>query len=79
MILVVVGTYPLQNAKSAPFSGARAVEKLLLIPPLARCYDLFQADHALYTPGLDENRVIGDFVHSIWTIYEVHCTKFCTR
>ena len=25
---------------------------------------IFQADHALYTPGLDENRVIGDFVWS---------------
>ena len=39
---------------------------------------IFQADHALYTPGLDENRVIGDFVHDIWICYEVHCTKFCT-
>ena len=35
----------------------------------------FQADHALYTPGLDENRIIGDFVHDIWICYEVHCTK----
>ena len=35
----------------------------------------FQADHALYTPGLDENRVIGNFVHDIWICYEVHCTK----
>ena len=39
-------------------------------------HDFFQADHALYTPGLDENRVIGDFVHDIWICYEVHCTKF---
>ena len=39
---------------------------------------IFQADHALYTPGLDENRVIGDFVHDIWICYEVHCTRFCT-
>ena len=36
---------------------------------------LFQADHALYTPGLDENRVSSDFVHDIWICYEVHCTK----
>ena len=35
----------------------------------------FQADHALYTPGLDENRIIGDFVHDIWICYEVHCKK----
>ena len=25
--------------------------------------------------GLDENRVIDDFVHDIWICYEVHCTK----
>ena len=42
-------------------------------------FEFFQADHALYTPGLDENRVIGDFVHDIWICYEVHCTKLCTR
>ena len=27
------------------------------------------------TPGLDENRVIGDFVYDIWIFYKVHCTK----
>ena len=26
----------------------------------------FQAEHALYTPGLDENRGSRDFVHDIW-------------
>ena len=35
-------------------------------------YIIFQADQALYTPGLDENRVIGDFVHDIWICYELH-------
>ena len=28
-----------------------------------------------HLPGLDENRVIDDFVHDIWICYEVHCTN----
>ena len=39
----------------------------------------FQAEHALYTPCLDENRGSSDFVHDIWICYKVQCTKFCTR
>ena len=43
--------------------------------------NLFQAEHALYTPGLDENHGSSDFVHSIWICYRnaavaVQCTKF---
>ena len=40
---------------------------------------LFQAEHALYTPGLDENRGSSDFVRDIWIRYKLQCTKFCTR
>ena len=39
----------------------------------------FQAEHALYTPGLDDNRGSSDFVHDIWICYKVQYTKFCTR
>ena len=37
----------------------------------------FQAEHALYTPGLDENHGSSDFVHDIWICYKVQSTKFC--
>ena len=36
----------------------------------------FQAEHALYTPGLDENRGSGNFVHDIWMCYKVQFAKF---
>ena len=39
---------------------------------------VFQTEHALYTPGLDENRGSSDFVHDIWIYYKVQCAKFCT-
>ena len=39
---------------------------------------IFQAEHTLYTPGLDENRGSSDFVHAIWICYKLQCTKFCT-
>ena len=48
---------------------------------------IFQAEHALYTPGLDENQGSSDIVHDIWICF-VDCTsgiyyrareqKFCT-
>ena len=40
---------------------------------------LFQAEHALYTPGLDENQGSSDFVHDLWIRYKLQCTKICTR
>ena len=40
--------------------------------------NFFQAEHALYTPGLDENRGNSDFVHDIWICYKLQRTKFCT-
>ena len=40
--------------------------------------NFFQADHALYTPGLDENRVSREIVHGIWIYYKVQFPKFCT-
>ena len=30
----------------------------------------FQAEHPLYTPGLNENRGSSDFVHNIWIFYK---------
>ena len=39
----------------------------------------FQAEHALYTLGLDENRGSSDFVHDIWICYKLQCTKFFAR
>ena len=38
----------------------------------------FQADHALYTSGLDENSVSREIVHCIWICYKVQFPKFCT-
>ena len=38
-------------------------------------HTFFQAEHALYTPGLDENRGSSDFIHDIWICYKVQCTK----
>ena len=35
---------------------------------------LFQAKHAFYTPGLDENRGSSDFAHDIWICFKVQCT-----
>ena len=34
---------------------------------------LFQAEHALYTHGLDENRGSSDFVNNIWICYRLQC------
>ena len=31
----------------------------------------FQAEHALYTPGLDENRGSSNFVHDIGICYKI--------
>ena len=39
---------------------------------------ILQAEYALYTAGLDENRGSSDFVHDFWICYKVQCTKFCT-
>ena len=38
---------------------------------------LFQAEHALYTPGLDDNCGSSDFVHNIWICCKLQGT-FCT-
>ena len=35
----------------------------------------FQAEHALYTPGLDENRGSSDFVDDIWICYKINGIK----
>ena len=40
--------------------------------------NIFQADHALYTHGLDENRVSREIVQCIWICYKVQFPKFCT-
>ena len=37
---------------------------------------VFQAEHALYTPDLDENSGSSDFVHAIWICYKLQCTNF---